>query len=105
MLAAIRRQRFPQRLFPFDDVEQLKVMDGWRQGNVYIKHGFLADSYNKGYTWQNVRLPPNTPDMQHGLCPSELVQLRDGRVVWIYTHRYGRDGGVMTRVSNDDGVT
>ena len=53
----------------------------------------------------NVRLAPNTPDMKHGLCPSDLVQLPDGRVVWIYTHRYGDYGGVMARVSTDDGKT
>jgi hypothetical protein len=105
MLAAIRRQRHPQQLLPGDNIEQLKAMDGWREGKVYIKHGFLADSYDRGYTWGNVRLAPNTPDMKHGLCPSDLVQLPDGRVVWIYTHRYGPDSGVMARVSSDDGNT
>ena len=105
MLAAIRRQRSPQRLLPHDDIEQLKAMDGWRDGNVYIKHGFLADSDDKGHTWENVRLAPNTSDMKHGLCPSDLVQLSDGRVVWIYTHRYGKDSGVMARVSSNDGET
>ena len=105
MLAAIRRQRGPARLLPGDDIEALKAMDGWRNGKPYIKHGFLADSYDKGNTWKNVRLAPNTPDMKHGLCPSDLVQLPDGRVVWIYTHRYGKYGGVMARVSEDDGAT
>ena len=80
-------------------------MDAWRDGNVYIKHGFLADSNDMGYTWTNVRLAPNTPDMKHGLCPSDLMQLPDGRVVWIYTHRYGKDSGVMARVSSDNGKT
>ena len=105
MLAGIRRQRYPQQLLPGDDIEQLKAMDGWRKGNVYIKHGFLADSDDRGYTWNNVRLAPNTPDMKHGLCPSDLVQLPDGRVVWIYAHRYGPYSGIMARVSADDGVT
>jgi len=54
--------------------------------------------YDKGYTWENVRLVPNTPDMMHGLCPSDLVQLPDGRLVWMYTHRYGEDSGVLARV-------
>ena len=103
MLAGIRRQRSPQRLLPHDDIEQLKAMDGWRDSKIYLKHGFLADSYDKGYTWNNVRLAPNTSDMKHGLCPSDLVQLPDGRIVWIYTHRYGKDSGVMARVSSDDG--
>ena len=105
MLAGIRKQRHTQPLLPGDDIEQLKAMDGWRNGNVYIKHGFLADSDDMGYTWTNVRLAPNTPDMKHGLCPSDLVQLPDGRVVWIYTHRYGPYAGVMARVSSDDGTT
>ena len=103
MLAGIRRQRSPQRLLPHDDIEQLKAMDGWRDGKIYLEHGFLADSYDKGYTWKNVRLAPNTSDIKHGLCPSYLVQLPDGRIVWIYTHRYGKDSGVMARVSSDDG--
>lgn len=105
MLAAIRRQRHPMRLLPTDNIKELKAMDGWRNGNIYLKHGFLADSYDQGYTWENVRLAPNTPDMKHGLCPSDFVQLPDGRVVWIYTHRYGPFSGVMARVSDDDGAT
>jgi hypothetical protein len=106
MLAAIRRQRSPQRLLPGDDIEQLKAMDAWRDGNIHLKHGFMADSYDKGYTWENVRLAPTTPDMKHGLCPSDFVQLPDGRVVWIYTRRQmGMDPGVMARVSSDDGKT
>ena len=105
MLAAIRKQRHPARLLPGDDIEQLKAMDGWRAGKPYIKHGFLAESPDNGYTWTNVRLAPNTADMKHGLCPSDLVQVADGRMVWIYTHRYGPDSGVMARVSGDDGET
>ena len=95
----------PGGLRPGDDIEKLKAMDAWRNGKVYIKHGFLADSYDKGYTWVNERFAPNTPDLKHGLCPSDLVQLPDGRVVWTYTHRYGPDSGVMARVSKDDGKT
>ena len=105
MLAGIRKQRHPVRLLPGDDIEQLKAMGGWRNGKPYIKHGFLADSTDGGYTWINERLGPNTPDMKDGLCPSDFVQLPDGRVVWIYTHRYGPDTGVMARTSTDDGAT
>ena len=84
----------------------MKAIDAWRDGNIYLKHGFMADSYDKGYTWENVRLAPTTPDMKHGLCPSDFVQLPDGRVVWIYTRRQmGKDPGVMARVSSDDGKT
>lgn len=105
MLAAIRKQRHPQRFLPGDDIDVLKAMDGWRDGRPYVKHGFLAESIDDGNTWVNEHLAPNTPDMRHGLCPSDLVQLPDERVVWIYTHRYGRDGGVMARTSSDEGKT
>ena len=105
MLAAIRKQRHPQRLLPTDDVEKLKAIDAWRNGMPYIKHGFLADSDDNGYTWKNERPAPAAPSLKHGLCPSEFVQLSDERVVWIYTHRYGKDSGVMARVSRDDGMT
>ena len=105
MLAAIRKQRLPQRLLPGDDVEKLKAIDGWRDGKPYIKHAFLADSDDNGYTWKNERLAPAAPSMKHGLCPSEFIQFPDERVVWIYTHRYGKDNGVMARVSRDDGKT
>ncbi len=105
MLAAIRKQRHPQRMLPGDDIEKLKAIDGWQDGKPYIKHGFLADSFDNGRTWQNERPAPFAPSMKHGLCPADLAQLPDGRVVLIYTHRYSVDSGVMARVSHGDGKT
>lgn len=92
-------------------------------GRNALKHGFLADSHDNGYTWTNLRLAPVTPEIKRGYCPSELVQLPDGRVVWIYflkaleqfkrsgeldsaaTDKAKRNFGVLARVSTDEGQT
>lgn len=129
--AAIRKQRvtLQQRLLPGDDISKLKAMGAWRNdkleivdaldtsGHPFVKHGFLADSDDKGYTWHNERVAPMTPTMKIGLCPSELVQLPDERVVWIYTQKFaddtinathlrlGKGQGVYARVSADEGAT
>jgi hypothetical protein len=113
MLAAIRKQRAPQRLLPGENVFRLKAMGAWREGKPFVKHGFLADSDDKGYTWHQERLGPVSRTIKYGLCPSELVQLADGCVVWIYTRKYGDDTtkfygkgqGIFARVSTDEGAT
>jgi hypothetical protein len=113
MLAAIRKQRVPQRLLPGENVYALKAIGAWREGKPFVKHGFLADSDDKGYTWYRERLGPVSHTINYGLCPSELVQLPDERVVWIYTRKFGDDTtkllgpgqGIYARVSTDEGTT
>jgi hypothetical protein len=54
MLAAIRKQRVPQRQLPGDDDAQLKAMGAWDfQNKFMIKHGFLANSDDQDYTWHH----------------------------------------------------
>jgi hypothetical protein len=113
MLAAIRKQRIPQRLLPGENAYALKAIGAWREGKPFVKHGFLADSDDKGYTWYRERLGPTSRTVKYSLCPSELVQLADGRVVWIYTRKYGDDTtkfygkgqGIYARASTDEGAT
>lgn len=111
MMAAIRVQRVPQRVLPSDDVEQFKALGLWNRGDgmPFIKHAFLADSDDLGRTWTNLRLAPCDrigPDqVAESLCPSELIQLPDGRVLWIHHRRHQPRKGVYARVSHDDGRT
>jgi len=116
LLAAIRCQRAGGLVLPGDDIAKLKEIDAWEAaagiltGKAGIKHAFLADSYDNGYTWTNLRLAPMTPKVKRGLCPSELVQLPDGRVVWVYIQKAlspeaMATSGIYARVSSDDGQT
>jgi hypothetical protein len=113
MLAAIRKQRVPQRLLPGENVFSLKAIGAWRESKPFVKHGVLADSDDKGHTWHRERLGPVSDTINYGLCPSELVQLPDQRVVWIYTRKFGDDTtkllgpgqGIYARVSADEGAT
>ena len=113
MLVAIRKQRTPQRVLPGEDTANLQAMGAWRDGEPFVKHGFLAESDDKGYTWHHERMGPVSRITKYGLCPSELVQLPDHRVVWIYTRKYGDDPtgllgpgqGIYARISDDEGAT
>ncbi len=118
MLVAIRKQRVSRRELPDDDAAKLKAQGTWMDGKPFFKHGFLAESDDKGYTWHDERTGPvahvaGQVTQGLGLCPSELIQLPDGRVVWIYTQTF-RDGprvllgegqGVYARISDDEGAT
>jgi len=106
MLAAIRVQRVPQTQRPGETVEQLKAKGFWNEeaGQPWVKHGFLADSHDMGRTWVNLRHFPSEQRIV-GLCPGELLQLADERVILLYCHRYEPDSGIYARVSHDDGRT
>ena len=71
-----------------------------RQGYLLHKRTFIAES-EAGREWTSVR--PLTTLV--GDTPGELVQVPDGRVVFIYCHRYGPQAGVYARVSTDEGRT
>jgi len=118
MLVAIRKQRVSRRELPGDDAAKLKAQGTWLDGQPYFKHGFLAESDDKGYTWHNERMGPvarvdGKVTQGLGLCPSELIQLPDGRVVWIYTRKFGdtttvslgEGQGIYARISADEGAT
>ena len=113
MLAAIRKQRIPQRLLPREMPADLEAIGAWLDGTPAVKHGFLAESDDKGYTWHHERLGPVSRVTRYGLCPSELVQLPDGRIVWIYTRKFadnptnalGQGQGIYSRISADEGST
>ena len=51
--------------------------------------------------WKNLRQTTTI----FGDTPGELIQLRDGRVVFIYDHRYKPHAGVYARISGDQGVS
>ena len=98
LLAAIRRQRW--FLYP-DDPPDLWKQTGGKPGFVY-KHLFLADSYDGGRTWTNLRQWTKV----FGECPGELIRLNDGRILLIYSRRYPYEqGDLRARVSLDDGAT
>jgi hypothetical protein len=71
------------------------------QGYVMNKRTWAAESDDEGHHWGNVRVLTTLV----GDTPGELIQLHDGRVVFIYCHRYGPLPGVCARVSEDEGQT
>ena len=72
----------------------------WPQGYVMHKRTFIAHSQH-GRSWTNLRQLTTIV----GDTPGELIQLPDGRVVFIYCHRYKPQDGVYARVSHDEGRT
>ena len=66
------------------------------------KHVFLADSFDKGLTWKNLR-PLTTV---YGQCHSFPMVLGDGTTVVIHDTRYGPGHrGSRAMVSYDEGKT
>ena len=110
MMAATRRQRHPQQTLPTDNVDELKAQGMWddQHNQAYIRHAYFANSDDLGRTWKNLRLAPCyrlESGMAEQLCPSELLQLPDGRVVWIHHRRHRPLKGIYARVSHDEGQT
>ena len=70
------------------------------QGYVTHKRTFLAESED-GLEWSHLRQMTTLV----GDTPGELIQVPDGRVVFLYCHRYGPHDGVYARVSRDEGRT
>ena len=64
------------------------------------KRTFLAESADR-LTWSRLRQMTTLV----GDPPGELIQAPDGRVVFLYCHRYGPHPGVYARVSRDEGRT
>jgi hypothetical protein len=65
------------------------------------KRSAIAVSDDQGNTWSEPRLI--TQDI--GDCPGEFVLLPDGRLVFLYCHRYPPGPGIYARVSEDEGET
>ena len=70
------------------------------QGYLLHKRTFIAESKD-GRDWGNLRQLTTLV----GDTPGELLQLPDGRVVFIYSHRYNPHAGPVARVSHDEGRT
>jgi len=68
--------------------------------SVMFKRTFLAES-DHGREWGNVRQLTSII----GDTPGELIQLPDGRVVFLYCRRYKPRDGVYARISHDQGRT
>jgi len=85
------------RLPTYDKVSR---SDGWPgQQGAMTKRTFIAESKD-GRDWGNFRQLTTI----FGDTPGELFQLPDGRVVFLYCHRYGQSGN-YGRVSHDEGRT
>ena len=61
----------------------------------------LTRSDDDGKTWS----PPQMLTTLIGDCPGELIGLGDGRLVFLYCHRYPPRTGIYGRVSHDQGQT
>ena len=70
---------------------------GW-----YLMHKrtFIAESED-GRNWGDFRQMTTI----FGDTPGELIQLPDGRVVFLYCHRYAPHHGLYARISHDEGRT
>jgi len=86
------------RLPTYDKVSR---SDGWPgQQGAMTKRTFIAESKD-GRDWGNLRQLTTI----FGDTPGELIQLPDGRVLFLYCHRYNPHAGVYGRVSHDEGRT
>ena len=97
LLAVIRRQRY---MHPEEDSAGINFDKVGRTGKVLYKVLFLADSYDGGYTWVNLRQFTDVV----GDCHGEAVELSDGRIVLIWNSRYGQPS-IVAKVSKDGGST
>ena len=78
-------------------------------GQFVFKHVFVADSFDDGLTWNNLR-PAKTkegvPLVEYGQCHGQLTQINDGRIVLVHDNRYPYEQAeTIARVSQDDGNT
>ena len=78
-------------------------------GQFVFKHVFVADSFDDGLTWNNLR-PAKTkegvPLVEYGQCHGQLTQINDGRIVLVHDSRYPYEQAeTVARVSQDDGNT
>ena len=73
---------------------------GDQQWYLMHKRTFLAESED-GRDWGNFRQMTTI----FGDTPGELIQLPDGRVVFLYCHRYAPQHGLYARISHDEGRT
>ena len=69
-------------------------------GVAMTKRTFIAESKD-GRDWGNFRQLTTI----FGDTPGELIQLPDGRVVFLYCHRYAPHHGLYARISHDEGRT
>ena len=65
------------------------------------KRTWMAESNDAGHTWNNFRQLTTLI----GDTPGDFVRLRDGRLVFTYSHRYPPAAGVYARISEDEGRT
>ena len=107
-LTAIRTSGLPgDRLTPDGKLENIYALDeaiahrkDAERGSLAHKRLFMAES-DDGQQWTDVRQLTTLI----GDTPGELIQVPDGRVVFIYCHRYDPQAGVYARVSLDEGRT
>lgn len=107
-LAAIRTSGLPgDRLTPAGKRENIYALDEAavhkseaERGALAHKRLFMAES-EEGQQWTNVRQLTTLI----GDTPGEFVQVPDGRIAFIYCHRYDPQAGVYARVSRDAGRT
>jgi hypothetical protein len=105
LLAAIRFQRPSLPDDPPDLIEKTGRWNKEASGKLPsfpYKHVFLADSEDRGRSWQNVRQLTTA----FGQCHGFPAALSDGTAIVIYDHRYPRElstGRAM--VSPDEGKT
>jgi len=94
----------PINIFGLDELptyEKTSENKDWPgQQDIMHKRTYLLESKD-GRDWRNLR--PLTTIF--GDTPGELIQLPDGRLLFLYCHRYAPQDGIYGRVSHDEGRT
>ena len=94
----------PINIFGLDELptyEKTSENKDWPgQQDIMHKRTYLLKSKD-GRDWRNLR--PLTTIF--GDTPGELIQLPDGRLLFLYCHRYAPQDGIYGRVSHDEGRT